>query len=95
MAIILATAPTIEGRPARDYLGIVTGEVIVGANIFKDLFAGIRDIVDGRLGSARCARSRFPPPPAGEATAVRRWRGEPLARSPPEPPPDAPRSRPR
>jgi uncharacterized protein YbjQ (UPF0145 family) len=51
MAIILATTPQIEGRPARDYLGIVTGEVIVGANIFKDLFAGIRDIVGGRAGA--------------------------------------------
>jgi uncharacterized protein YbjQ (UPF0145 family) len=51
MAIILATTPTIEGRPAREYLGIVTGEVIVGANIFKDLFAGIRDIVGGRAGA--------------------------------------------
>ena len=51
MAIVLATTPTIEGRPAREYLGIVTGEVIVGANIFKDLFAGIRDIVGGRAGA--------------------------------------------
>ncbi|MBX9729576.1 MAG: heavy metal-binding domain-containing protein, partial [Sphingopyxis sp.] len=42
--MILSTTTTIEGRPVRDYLGIVTGEVIVGANIFKDLFAGIRDI---------------------------------------------------
>jgi uncharacterized protein YbjQ (UPF0145 family) len=41
----------IEGRPVKDYLGVVTGEVIVGANIFKDLFAGIRDIVGGRSGS--------------------------------------------
>ncbi|HZY67713.1 MAG TPA: heavy metal-binding domain-containing protein, partial [Devosia sp.] len=41
--MIIATTPTLEGRPAREYLGIVTGEVIVGANIFKDLFAGIRD----------------------------------------------------
>ena len=37
--MIIATTPTLEGRPVRDYLGIVTGEVIVGANIFKDLFA--------------------------------------------------------
>ena len=46
--MIISTTPTIEGRPIREYLGIVTGEVIVGANIFKDLFAGIRDIVGGR-----------------------------------------------
>lgn len=49
--MIISTTPTLEGRPIRDYLGIVTGEVIVGANIFKDLFAGIRDIVGGRAGA--------------------------------------------
>ena len=59
--MILTTTSAIEGRPVRDYLGVVTGEVIVGANIFKDLFAGIRDIVGGRSGayenSLRDARS--------------------------------------
>jgi uncharacterized protein YbjQ (UPF0145 family) len=49
--MIISTTPTLEGRPVREYLGIVTGEVIVGANIFKDLFAGIRDIVGGRAGA--------------------------------------------
>lgn len=49
--MIISTTPTIEGRPIREYLGLVTGEVIVGANIFKDLFAGIRDIVGGRAGA--------------------------------------------
>lgn len=49
--IIISTTPTLEGRPIREYLGIVTGEVIVGANIFRDLFAGIRDIVGGRAGA--------------------------------------------
>lgn len=49
--MILTTTSSIEGKPARDYLGIVTGEVIVGANIFKDLFAGVRDIVGGRSGA--------------------------------------------
>ncbi|MBN9307751.1 MAG: heavy metal-binding domain-containing protein [Devosia sp.] len=49
--IVISTTPTLEGRPIRDYLGIVTGEVIVGANIFKDIFAGIRDIVGGRAGA--------------------------------------------
>lgn len=49
--IIVTTTPTIEGRPIQDYLGIVTSEVIVGANIFRDMFAGIRDIVGGRSGS--------------------------------------------
>ncbi len=49
--MISATTPTLEGQPVQRYLGIVTGEVIVGANIFRDLFAGIRDIVGGRSGS--------------------------------------------
>lgn len=49
--MIISTTPTIENRPASQYLGIVTGETIIGANIFKDFFAGIRDIVGGRSGS--------------------------------------------
>lgn len=49
--IIVTTTHTIEGRPIQDYHGIVTGEVIVGANLFRDLFANIRDIVGGRSGS--------------------------------------------
>jgi len=49
--MIISTTPTLEGQPIREYLGVVTGEVIVGANIFKDLFAGIRDIVGGRAGA--------------------------------------------
>jgi uncharacterized protein YbjQ (UPF0145 family) len=49
--MLTSTTSVIEGRPVREYLGVVTGEVIVGANIFKDLFAGIRDIVGGRSGS--------------------------------------------
>ena len=47
----LTTTNTIEGKPVKDYLGIVTGETIIGANIFKDFFASIRDIVGGRSGS--------------------------------------------
>lgn len=46
--IIVTTTPTVEGRRIIRYAGIVTGEAILGANIFKDLFAGIRDIVGGR-----------------------------------------------
>ena len=49
--MIITTTPTLEGQPVREYLGIVTGEVIVGANIFKDMFAGIRDIVGGQAGA--------------------------------------------
>lgn len=46
--MIVTTTPSIEGKSIRDYRGIVTGEAIVGANIFADFFAGIRDIVGGR-----------------------------------------------
>ena len=49
--MIMTTTPTIEGRGVNEYLGVVTGEAILGANIFKDLFAGIRDIVGGRSGA--------------------------------------------
>lgn len=49
--MIITTTPTIEGHPIQEYLGLVTGEVIVGANIFRDLFASVRDIVGGRSGA--------------------------------------------
>jgi len=58
--IIVTTTPTVEGRRITRYAGLVTGEAILGANIFKDLFAGIRDIVGGRSatyeGELRSAR---------------------------------------
>ena len=47
-AVLVTTTPSVEGRRITEYKGIVTGEAIMGANIFKDLFAGIRDIVGGR-----------------------------------------------
>lgn len=47
-AVVVTTTPNIEGKKITAYRGIVTGEAIMGANIFKDLFAGIRDIVGGR-----------------------------------------------
>ena len=49
--MILSTTPQIEGRTIREYKGVVTGETIIGANIVKDFFAGIRDIVGGRSAS--------------------------------------------
>jgi uncharacterized protein YbjQ (UPF0145 family) len=49
--MIISTTHVLEGRPIREYLGVVTGEAILGANIIKDLFAGIRDIVGGRSGA--------------------------------------------
>ncbi|MRX28092.1 heavy metal-binding domain-containing protein [Kangiella sp. HZ709] len=58
--MIISTTPNIEGREIREYKGVVVGEAILGANIIKDFFAGIRDIVGGRsaayeeeLGKAR------------------------------------------
>ena len=44
----ITTTPTVEGKRIKEYRGIVTGEAILGANIFRDLFAGLRDIVGGR-----------------------------------------------
>ena len=46
--MLLSTTSVIEGRPVSRYLGVVTGEAIIGANIFRDLFASVRDIVGGR-----------------------------------------------
>ena len=46
--MIQSTTPTIEGKRITRYHGVVTGEAILGANIFKDFFAGIRDIIGGR-----------------------------------------------
>ena len=56
--MIVTTTPSIEGRPVQRYCGIVTGEVIVGANIFRDIFASIRDIVGGRSGAYEEVLSR-------------------------------------
>ncbi len=49
--MIVTTTPTVEGRAVREYKGVVAGEAILGANVFMDLFAGIRDVVGGRSGS--------------------------------------------
>jgi len=49
--MVLTTTNTLETHTVKEYLGIVSGETIIGANIFKDFFAGIRDIVGGRSGS--------------------------------------------
>ena len=49
--MLATTTPTIEGKRITKYYGIVTGETIIGANLFRDFFASIRDIVGGRSGS--------------------------------------------
>lgn len=49
--MIISTTPSLEGKTIEAYYGIVTGEAIMGANVFRDFFAGIRDIVGGRTRS--------------------------------------------
>ncbi|MFV1884230.1 MAG: heavy metal-binding domain-containing protein [Balneola sp.] len=49
--MLMTTTNNLESREVKKYLGVVTGEAILGANIFKDIFAGIRDIVGGRSAS--------------------------------------------
>jgi uncharacterized protein YbjQ (UPF0145 family) len=71
--MIQTTTPGVDGRSITEYLGVVTGEAILGANIFKDLFAGVRDIVGGRSGAyeeeLRRAREIAMQELAAEATA--------------------------
>ncbi len=69
-----STTPTLEGQPITEYCGVVTGEAILGANIFRDFFAGIRDIVGGRSGAyekscAKPAKLRL----KSLASRPRRW----------------------
>ena len=72
-SLIVTTTNTLEGYRTREYLGIVTGEAIIGANILKDFLAGIRDIVGGRAGayeeSLRTAREEALREMATEARA--------------------------
>jgi len=49
--MILTTTPSIEGRRIKEYRGVIAGEAIIGANIFRDLFAAVTDIVGGRSGA--------------------------------------------
>lgn len=49
--MIITTTNSLEGKKIREYRGVVTGEAILGANLFRDLFAGLRDIVGGRSAS--------------------------------------------
>ena len=46
--MLIVTTPSLDGQPVRRYLGLVSGEAILGANIFRDFFAGITDVVGGR-----------------------------------------------
>jgi uncharacterized protein YbjQ (UPF0145 family) len=49
--MLITTTHTLEGKQITRYIGLVSGEAILGANIFRDIFAGIRDIVGGRAGA--------------------------------------------
>ena len=63
------TTNAVEGHPVREYPGIVTGEVIVGANLFRDLFASITDIVGGRSGKYEDVLARARKEAIGEMEA--------------------------
>lgn len=71
--MILTTTSTVDGHAVTRYHGIVTAEVIIGANIFRDIFAGIRDIVGGRSGSYER------PLKEARKTALEELKGEALA----------------
>jgi uncharacterized protein YbjQ (UPF0145 family) len=49
--MLMTTTSVLEGRPVNRYIGVVTGEAIIGANVFRDMFAAVRDIVGGRSGT--------------------------------------------
>lgn len=49
--MLMSTTPTLEGQTIQRYLGVVNGEAIIGANIFKDMFAAVRNVVGGRAGA--------------------------------------------
>lgn len=51
MAMLMTTTPSVEWKQIVRYLGVVTGETIIGANVFRDFLAGVRDFFGGRSGS--------------------------------------------
>ena len=46
--MMIVTTPSIEGKTVKKYIGIVSGEGLIGANVYKDIFSGVRDVVGGR-----------------------------------------------
>jgi uncharacterized protein YbjQ (UPF0145 family) len=56
--MIVTTTPTVEGRPVKDYLGVVTGEAIIGANVLKDILAAVRAVDGGHAGAYEDALRR-------------------------------------
>ncbi|MFP4239654.1 heavy metal-binding domain-containing protein [Rhodosalinus sp.] len=71
--MIVTTTPVIEGRKITDYHGIVTGEAIIGANVFRDIFAGITDILGGRSGAYEASLAE------ARETAIREMEGRAAA----------------
>lgn len=67
--MIVTTTSVVEGQPVQDYFGIVTGEVIVGANIVRDFFAAITDLVGGRSGKYEAVLARAREEALGEMKA--------------------------
>ncbi len=80
--MIVSTTTAIDGSPVTEYVGVVTGEAVLGANVFRDLFAGLRDIVGGRsagyerslrqaretaIGEMVAEAEQFVPSPSGPA----------------------------
>jgi uncharacterized protein YbjQ (UPF0145 family) len=56
--LIVSTTPEVQGRPVQEYLGVVSGEAILGANFVRDMFARVRDVVGGRSGAYEKELSR-------------------------------------
>ena len=71
--MIVTTTTAIEGKPVQEYLGVVSGEAILGANVFRDFFAGITDLVGGRSGSYEQVLRR------GRDTALEELKAEALS----------------
>ena len=71
--MIVTTTAVIEGKPVQDYLGVVSGEAILGANVIRDFFAGITDLVGGRSGAYEQVLRR------GRETALEELKAEALA----------------
>lgn len=81
--MIVTTTPTLEGKKIVDYKGIVSGEAILGANIFKDVFAGIRDVIGGRSGAYEKELNKAKEIAINEmANRAKRTEGTPLWESP-------------
>ena len=55
--MLMTTTSSLDGRPVRQYLGVVNGEAIIGANLFRDMFSSVRDVVGGRAGGYERALS--------------------------------------